>query len=207
MIGRTNCKRGGSGNVTEVTLTGQGAGETVTATCTGKPTKTATTNASGVATFKNLDMGYNWTFAWSTFSKTEKIDQLSESVTLGAITVHWYTKHDAGSGNVSLSVTIYEGAGIDPNTADNSLRIANFNGTCNGYNWTDNASFDIALGQQYTLWIRVGSMTAPTVNLSEGLNTGNYLFAPYTTGSLWTEKKVTVTPQTGADWYFDLRLD
>lgn len=83
MIGRTNAKRGGSGNVTTVTLTPATQGATVTASRTGK-TKTAVTDANGVATFKNLDMGYEWTFSWSTFSKTEKIDQLTESITLGS---------------------------------------------------------------------------------------------------------------------------
>ena len=45
-----------------------------------------------MATFRNLDMGYDWTFTWSTFSKTEKIDQLTESITLGAITYTVYGK-------------------------------------------------------------------------------------------------------------------
>ena len=82
MIGRTNAKRGGSGNVTEVTISSGASGQTVTASRTGK-SKTATTDANGVATFRNLDMGYNWTFTWGAFSKTEKIDQLNESVYLG----------------------------------------------------------------------------------------------------------------------------
>ena len=104
MIGRTNCKRGGSGNVTTVTLYSRASGETITATCTGKSTKTAVTNSSGVATFKNLDMGYDWTFTWSTYSKTEKIDQLTEAINLGLpIVIFHCARLDAGSNSNNTS--------------------------------------------------------------------------------------------------------
>lgn len=83
MIGRTNAVSGGSGVMLYATLNYAVAGITVTATATGCPTKTAVTNASGIAIFKGLKGGYTYTFTTAGgATASELIDTLTENVSL-----------------------------------------------------------------------------------------------------------------------------
>jgi len=79
MIGRTNAEIPGSDNVTTVHYPTATAGITVTASKTGT-TKTALTDSDGIATFKHLELGYDWTFTAGSYSTTKYLGDLSVDV-------------------------------------------------------------------------------------------------------------------------------
>jgi len=79
MIGRTNAEIPGSDNITYVHYPTATSGITVTASKTGT-TKTAITDANGIATFKHLELGYTWTFTAGSYSATEYLGDLIEDV-------------------------------------------------------------------------------------------------------------------------------
>jgi len=185
MIGRTNAKRGGSGNVTTVTISSGASGETVTATRTGK-SKTAVTDSNGVATFKNLDMGYDWTFTWSTFSKTEKIDQLSESVTLGAVSVDIYKETNYAGG----TYVIYE---FENGTVGEQL----ISWSSSGSTYTKVGTIEMTPGRTYLLATNSNKLIVLDIHQ----NTSN--------GTLISKTRIypSLTPSYGHNYSFTLPTD
>lgn len=90
MIGRTNAEIPGSDNITYVHYPTATAGVTVTASKTGA-TKTAVTDANGVATFKHLELGYTWTFTASNKSVSKYLGDIEVNVYM-PIAVEIYTR-------------------------------------------------------------------------------------------------------------------
>ena len=102
MIGRTNAVVGGSTNVVYVQLNYATAGITITATSSGLPTKTADTDATGKATFRNLKVGtYTFTTAGGA-TVAETIDALVENI---AISVSRLTVTSNNTGVTQITAT------------------------------------------------------------------------------------------------------
>ena len=139
MIGRTNAEIPGSDNVTTVTLTSGTSGVTITATGGGM-TRTAVTDSNGQAVFKHLLMGYDWTFTDGTNSKTERIDQLSESILLGAISIHIYMQTNA---------TLYLHKGEYPSIESPPICSANYSTAQSQY--VDTGEHTLTPGAKYTV--------------------------------------------------------